>query len=244
MGLCSLGFFTCSDVIFLLTHQHLSMILVIPHSTAPCNYTFTTQRQLNVGGRIRSMTKQTLKANIILPGRSTLKFPQNYILASILNESPNYFRPVIVCCCSGKRCNYLRQCVSKYVGHNSRAWVERAMQLFLCAAVSGSHHRFHLWLHSWLLNSSNLSTISRGRNIDKTRVISLLCAHEWGFLKPQSVHRHWSGLKQPVASSSPWKKWPYVSIPIYSHFIFLVMTRCCSYFRCLLLKAHTFLELD
>lgn len=132
------------------------------------------------------MTKQTFKANIISPGRSTLKFPQNYILASILNESPNYFGPVIVCCCSGKRCNYLRQCVSKYVGHNSRAWVERATQLFLCAAVSGSHHRFHLWLHSWLLNSSNLSTISRGRNTDKTRGISLFCAHEWVFLKPQS----------------------------------------------------------
>lgn len=44
----------------------------------------------------------------------------------------SYSKPVIVCCCSGKkRCNYLRQCVSKYVGHHSGAWVERAMQLFL-----------------------------------------------------------------------------------------------------------------
>lgn len=55
-----------------------------------------------VGGRIISMRKQTHKANILSPGRSTLKFPLNYILSTILNESPNDFRPVIVCWCSGK----------------------------------------------------------------------------------------------------------------------------------------------
>lgn len=68
----------------------------------PCNYTFTTQRRLTVGGRILPMREQTYKINILSPGRSALKFPHNYILSTILNESQNYPRPVIVCCCSGK----------------------------------------------------------------------------------------------------------------------------------------------
>lgn len=35
--------------------------------------------------------------------------------------------------------------MSKYVGRNSRAWVERATQLFLCTAVSSADHRLHLF---------------------------------------------------------------------------------------------------
>lgn len=104
----------------------------------PCNYTFTTQRRLTVGGHkpFHSIIQTSFHQVDLLSN-----FPHNYILSTIRNESPNYSRPVVCCCCSGKRCNYLRQCVSKYVGHDSRAWVERAVQLFLCASVSSSDHR-------------------------------------------------------------------------------------------------------
>lgn len=71
----------------MLIQQHLSMILGHTPPKVPCNKKYSTHHSPMVGGRIISMTKQSRKINILSPGRSTLKFPHNYILPTFLNES-------------------------------------------------------------------------------------------------------------------------------------------------------------
>ncbi len=161
-----------------------------------CNYTFATRHGLSVGGRILSMRKQTYKTNNLSPGRSTLKLYS-------LNNSKWITKLFHACYCLlllRKRCNYLRQCVSKYVGHNSRAWVERAAQLFLCTTVSSSDRRLHVWLHSWLWKGSGSFTARSNKHFELiTRIISPLWIHQWMFLKittSQSLMQSlWSELK-------------------------------------------------
>lgn len=85
--------------------SHLSIFFGDPSLRVPYNYTLTTQHgphsgwphPSNKNADTHTHTHRSFHQVHLLSN-----FPHNYIPSTILNESPNYSRPVIVCRCSGK----------------------------------------------------------------------------------------------------------------------------------------------